>query len=346
MLILENVLALLFPPLDRTTKQVLGPSNATVCMRSLEAIGFCVHLFQLDPKVLFGLPVSRLRVYFLAIPSSRFTDVMTEAEYHNLLSGLLGRFAGHPQADLNDFLLPESSPPIQEYYAAVQAQVQLHRGNLDAAMVAQGGYHSSAQSQGGSSSKRGGVAVGSGNVPKWVDQHAALLEVANVQEVSAALTDMFPGLLDLNARELDILRLHKVGYPERQARTVELSQSILRCRAKEGTTACVVPDMRRWLSHRCRLMHGIEAMNLQCIRFGGGERLHRAHTFSSQTLQDLAGNAFNALCEAACDLALTTVLALVHARRHARQAGAAVPREPQSGDDSSEVEGFDELWSC
>ena len=83
-----------------------------------------------------------------------------------------------------------------------------------------------------------------------------------------------------------------------------------------------------------------------CVRLGGGERLRRAREFPSPLLLDLAGNAFNALCDAACDRALATVLAVAHAWRQARHAAAAVPREPQRGDDSSDVEDFDDLWSC
>ena len=41
----------------------------------------------------------------------------------------------------------------------------------------------------------------------------------------------------------------------------------------------------------------------------------KAHSFPPALLQDLAGNAFNALCDAASEMALNIVLAVVHRRR-------------------------------
>ena len=75
--------------------------------------------------------------------------------------------------------------------------------------------------------------------------------------------------------------------------------------------------------------------------------MRKAHAFPSGLLQDLAGNAFNALCDAACELALTVVLAVAHTRR-VRQAVAKVaspvrkPSEDESLDDDAVL---DELWA-
>ena len=222
-------------------------------------------------------------------------------------------------------------------------------------MIAQGGYRSSyacgrggktststRSTRTGRSSRSSSVAV----VPLWVAEHEALLEGDGpvlATSVTPELTSMYPGLLDLTARELDILRYHKCCYPERRKVTVELSQTIMRSRAKEGNTACITPAMRRYLAHRCRIAHGVEAMNLQCIRFGGGERMRKAHAFPSALLQDLAGNAFNALCDAACELALSVVLATAHARR-LQALASQVPEASDVEDDDSDAV-LDELWA-
>jgi hypothetical protein len=52
---------------------------------------------------------------------------------------------------------------------------------------------------------------------------------------------MYPGLLDLTARELDVLQMSKVAFPERRKVTVELSQALMRTRVKHGQTATVTP---------------------------------------------------------------------------------------------------------
>ena len=232
----------------------------------------------------------------------------------------------------------------------LQAHAALQQGNVDQAMIAQGGYRSSrACVRGGKTTTstrstragRGSAAV----VPRWVDEHEALMEAGGPVLATSAvpeLTSMYPGLMDLTARELDILKYHQISYPERRKVTVELSQTIMRSRTKEGNTACVTPGMRRYLGHRCRIALGIEAMNLQCIRLGGGQRMRKAHAFPSALLQDLAGNASNALCDAACELALTVVLAMAHAR-HLQAVAPPVP-EPSSEDEDDDVV-LEELWA-
>lgn len=354
---LENVTALLIPPADSETKQVLGPSNATVCVHGLERIGLITHLFQLDPESMFGLPVSRPRLYFLSVPEEKIKGLLATREYHEMLSDIMSRLVGHPAADMDDFLLPEGSAAIQEYYSMLESQAAMQQGNLDQAMIAQGGYRSTyahgrvGKTSSSSRSTRAGRPSqhsSPGTTPRWVEEHQSFLDGEGssfASEVSTELASMYPGLLELTARELDILQLNKVSFPERRKVTVELSQSIARTRVKENNTACVTPTMRRYLAHRCRIAHGIEAMNLQCIRFGGGERMQTAHAFPSALLQDLAGNAFNALCDAACELALTVVLASAHLRR--LQALQPPIPEAAGGDSDSDGEGeLEDLWAA
>ena len=133
---LENVTALLAPP---RRKKGMGHSNATACIRGLEKIGLCTHLFQLDPSTMFGVPVSRPRVFFLAVPKKKIKGVMSNSEYHLMLTDIMQRLVGHPMVDLDEFLLQENSVPIQEYYAMLQADLELQRGNVDQAMIAQWG---------------------------------------------------------------------------------------------------------------------------------------------------------------------------------------------------------------
>eukprot|EP00959_Pyramimonas_sp_CCMP1952_P229726 4802941-Pyramimonas_sp.AAC.1 len=48
------------------------PSNYTTCFRALEAIGYVVAGFRVNPK-LFGVPQHRDRIYFAAIHVAKAT---------------------------------------------------------------------------------------------------------------------------------------------------------------------------------------------------------------------------------------------------------------------------------
>ena len=83
--------------------------------------------------------------------------------------------------DLDEFLLQENSVPIQEYYAMLQADLELQRGNVDQAMIAQGGYHDTyprgLAGATGSAGRSGRHC--DGPVPaktEWVGEHSSLLE--------------------------------------------------------------------------------------------------------------------------------------------------------------------------
>ena len=131
---------------------------------------------------------------------------------------------------------------------------------------------------------------------EWPAKHHALfkrhgIDWALSHEPSDKMKLLFPGLLALSSREFDVLSMHGVSFPESHCRFIELSQSCDRHRKADGAGA-VIPNIRRYISSRCRLLTGTEAMHLQSLWFED-EILSR---FDNRFLCDLAGNAFEASC--------------------------------------------------
>ena len=73
-------------------------------------------------------------------------------------------------------------------------------------------------------------------------------------------------------REIDLVRMKNVQFPEKECRLICTEKSYERTRATVGTSACVVPKMRGWLTSKCRYLHGLESMSLQGIHFPSSEQ--------------------------------------------------------------------------
>ena len=100
---------------------------------------------------------------------------------------------------------------------------------------------------------------------------------------------LFPGIADLSARELDLLCVKKIAFPELRPLTVDVSQNSCRTTAKDDHVSIATPKMRQYLAHLGRLSHGLEAIHFQGIHYGSEHS--RLRNYSSSQLQDLAGNA-------------------------------------------------------
>ena len=101
---------------------------------------------------------------------------------------------------------------------------------------------------------------------------------------------LFPGLVELSVREMDVLCVKKIAFPELRPLTVDVSQNSCRTIAKDGHLSIATPKMRQYLAHLGRLTHGLEAIHFQGIHYGSEHS--RLRNYSTSQLQDLAGNAF------------------------------------------------------
>lgn len=111
-LLLENVLGLLSPP--KGTNPETGESwhsNLDYCERAATGAGLILIPCILDPKM-FGIPVSRQRVWMVCIPTWMATAAnMSKEDVVLMAHRLLDRLCDDPTIpcrSLNDFLLPAS----------------------------------------------------------------------------------------------------------------------------------------------------------------------------------------------------------------------------------------------
>ena len=82
------------------------------------------------------------------------------------------------------------------------------------------------------------------------------------------MASLYPGLLELLLREVDVLEFNQVQVPDLQtpALTIDVSQTADRTRVvAAGVLPCLTPTCRIWLAHQGRLLRGIEAMWCQGI---------------------------------------------------------------------------------
>ena len=140
--------------------------------------------------------------------------------------------------------------------------------------------------------------------PSWSASHKGVIEAeclqwkSEISEPPGDIKSMYPGLFDILPREYERLCLSGVrSFPERKFRLFELSQSADRTGAKDQSSCVgtIFPNAKFYCTHKCRPMLGIEEMHLQSLWFSDAV-LARA---SDHTLKSLAGNAFEASCNAA-----------------------------------------------
>ena len=181
----------------------------------------------------------------------------------------------------------------------------------------------------------------------WPKRHSKLFaqrgeDWAGCQtEPSDDVKRLFPGLFAIQPREFDRLYLGGVSFPESKMRIIEVGQSAGRSSAESEVTDCmgtVIPNGRYYVTHRCRLLLGVEMMHLQSLWF---PQEVEASTPDS-TLRSLAGNAFEVSCaSAAC---LCALLLLANQSRYSKPGPPHEPREASLQDTDSD-EGDDDLDS-
>ena len=151
---------------------------------------------------------------------------------------------------------------------------------------------------------------------------------------------LFPGLYGLTDREWDVLKAESIqSFPEVNGRCVTVGKSLGRARCTE-ISQCLTGNPRAYLSGRCRLMHGKEALLLQGIHYGSSQ--HKLMKYDDAFLANLSGNAFQTV--SCMQAMLATMTALSDAKY--RHTVVQIHRTPSNstmdflwGDDS-----LDFLW--
>lgn len=147
--------------------------------------------------------------------------------------------------------------------------------------------------------------------PKWPSQHAARSREDREWWLNHApgddMASHFPSLLALSDREADILSMHRLAMPEDKPRVLNVSPSLARTRVTE-VVPCITPRARLYLTHRCRLLHGVGSLRLQSVWYGAEREAQLLATFGEQVAFDLAGDAMEGCCLSATLVAIAVVL--------------------------------------
>jgi hypothetical protein len=296
-------------------------TNLEACQQRLRRAGFLVFAFLLCPT-LFTKPVLRARVWMIILPMS-LCQFLSESELFaiaiRVMDGIVASAAqSEKELGLDYHLLSDSDPAIA---SALQRLSEKEVGQ---------------QPEEPPSKK-----------VRWPDKHRQVCAERGVAwdelpaSFSPAMFNMFPGLRALSNREVDILISRAVDLPSSSPGLIDLSQSADRSHFHAGRSSCVIPHFKALLTHRCRLVHGVEGLALQGIHFGSSQNLLR--TFSSTLLMDLAGNAMDAHCCLASQVVALTLVGYCFAAR--QQHASAVQRAISPPQDASDDEDdFDSLW--
>ena len=266
---------------------------------------------------MFGSPQVRGRLYFLSIPAQ---ESKSDEECRQEVIATMDLLCGMMITPVDGYLYDETDPAVTNYYDSLLS-------------------HAS------SGSASAGKRLRSFD---WPVVHMQRFREAGLEWCRCTGPDvetlrLFPGLLDLQPREQDILHLHGIGFAlETATRTIELKSivdrgEIPRFGAESVTT--VRPGMRKFITSRCRLVRGVEALRLQEIWFPATFAPLLAE-MPDRLLCDLAGNAFDLNCYAA--ILVVGIVALssgaVRRRRDRRFAVDEEVSEASSGFES------DSLW--
>ena len=255
---------------------------------------------HLNPTM-FGVPQCRNRLWILSTARRCCVDSHGgEEEVLARVKCLFSRLVGGEGIPLDQYLLPESD-----------ALLSLGRRHFEMAP---------------DTAKRRRVdPVG------WGLRHEAAFRAAGRPWCSAddapcpRTVECYPTLRALTVRETDVLRFLGISFPELTPRTVDVSQNIARAKVGVSLVGCLTAGARVYLSHRCRLLLGVEALRLQSFFHPDPGRLL---AFDDRLLRDLAGNAFEASC---CAASLLVVLLVLSRGAEARsKTGDIVPGD--SGD--------------
>jgi site-specific DNA-cytosine methylase len=324
-LVLENVQALAQSGPDG------GASNLDVCCQRLqEELNFVVLVFFLDARD-FGRVHSRRRLYLVCICRAMLGEAkVQEQDVVELMTSAMARFVGHEPINVDSVLLPEGHPDVVSHYRRLQRQEQQRQEEEEEEEEEQQQQlrHSSSLSSSASSlaqQKPGSLKRVSSSPKsracKWAIKHSRFFEERGLDWTrpsdyrDPAIRHLFPGLLELTDRQIDILEGIPMAIPERASRYVDLSMSMKWAKATRHT-GCFSSGSLTWLGHRARFALPREMLHLMGIFYDSEEHLSE---FPDSLIRDLCGNAFDSSSFLAVWVALVSVFARIHAAASLRR---------------------------
>lgn len=261
-------------------------SNLDWCVRKLSVEGrmWCI-VFGIDPAKSFQSKVSRFRYWIPHIPLVHIEGVSLVALEEKAVSTMNFVAGAFDPLEIDDLLLREDDALVLEAYDAARAKAAKARSAAEA------------QCQVAPVAKRR-----KGRAGDWPGQHVKYCEEHDIKWWEARgppedIKAVFPGLYDLTQRELEVISLKKIRFPERAPGSVDVSQGLSRAYVTRDKLGCASPSMKNYLLHRCRISLGLECMQFQGLHYG--DKHPELRSFSGALLQDIGGNAFEALARPA-----------------------------------------------
>ena len=278
------------PPLEEGDDPMFAnATNLDITIHELSMAGYWTMVLKVNPSVVFNFKTSRTRFWMPHVQESILRNLPID-DRHELVRDVFGHFADSAEPmSINEHLLDDWHPIVKAQYD------QEADGNVysPSVLLARSRKRKLAQA----------------NKAHWAEQNSEMCEQQGLNWMeqrgpSLDAMELFPGLQKLNPKQLDELASLGVEFPEKHCRTIDLSQSISRLKLVDGF-GCQSPQMIQYLTDRCRTTLGVEAMQLQNIHYGNNHYKLLEH--NNTTVQDLAGNAFEAYSCAAsllCGLSL------------------------------------------
>ncbi|CAE7670363.1 unnamed protein product [Symbiodinium sp. CCMP2592] len=281
-LLLENVLGLATRPKGTDDAGNKWHSNLEYCQLEAERAGLTLIPFQLDPG-LFSLPVSRQRIWMICLPQYMISQAQVQIqEVEAWAMSLMNKLCvgiEKPRRHLDDYLLPTDHELVR---------AQIHKA-IDVA-----------------EKRKTAKPAKVYRPPKWAAQHKKAWQRMGRDWWQATvpaqhILDEYPGLNVLTERQLDMLALMGVEYPDKRVASVEVSQGLKSgdptARVQVNRADIVTPSGMQLVIHQARCLTGYETLSLQNIRYGPDHQ--RLADMPDNFLRHLGGNAFEARCCAA-----------------------------------------------
>ena len=181
----------------------------------------------------------------------------------------------------------------------------------------------------------------------WPKSHKQAFEDKDIDWLSTCtdppedIKSIFPGLYDISPREFDKLHLSGMrSFPDSTFRLFEVSQAMQRtaCQNQASVVGTVYPNARFYVSHKCRLMLGLEMMRMQSLWFDDASMA----STSNARLKSVAANAFEASCSSAV---FFLGFWLLSAQSHQLPV-MPLPMQPASAPDSESDDELEGLWGA
>ncbi|CAE7749628.1 unnamed protein product, partial [Symbiodinium sp. CCMP2456] len=347
-MIMENVLGLLDRPRGVDVDTGLKyHNNMEYVDLAVRKVGFCMIPLQVDPRM-FGMPVARPRLFLLCLPLQKLVDAgVSEDQLRAMATQHMQKLLVSQMRDLDDFLLNDADPLIQEDYAKAVDLAERRQQKLESDLgTAKRAPKRKAETE--------DAAVPKAKIAKckWAETHTKAMELMGKDwwesyAPSPATLKKFPGLHALTDRQLDLCQVFGIGFPDSRKAIVDLSQGLRSAsyvkRIMHNRCDVVTPHGQQLITHRARCVSGLEALHLQGLHWGVDH--DRLSDIRSDLLRSLAGNAMNTYCFGACLIVQKALEANLHVMQLAKQKSQQKPIETSSHARPTRSSTLDDLFN-